>query len=70
MLNLIKFMKGGENMPKDELKNRVRFSTTLDKEVDKKLKEYSKQTMIPISKIVDSSILDYISRKSTSSIDD
>ena len=57
-------------MPKDELKNRVRFSTTLDKEVEKRLKEYSKQTMIPISKIVDSSILDYISRKSTSSVDD
>lgn len=47
-------------MPKDELKNRVRFSTTLDKEVEKKLKDYSKQTMIPISKIVDSAIKEYI----------
>lgn len=50
-------------MPKDELKNRVRFSTTLDKEVEKKLKEYSKQTMIPISKIVDSAILEYVNKK-------
>ncbi len=50
-------------MPKDELKNRVRFSTTLDKEVEKKLKEYSKQTMIPISKIVDSAILEYVDKK-------
>lgn len=50
-------------MPKDELKNRVRFSTTLSKEVEKKLKEYSKQTLIPISKIVDNALLAYISSK-------
>lgn len=56
-------MKGGTNMPKNELKNRVRFSTTLDKEVEKKLKEYSKQTLIPISKIVDNALLAYISRE-------
>ena len=53
-------MKVGTIMPKDELKNRVRFSTTLDKEVEKMLKDYSKQTMIPISKIVDSAIIQYI----------
>lgn len=53
MLNLIKFQKGGVIMPKDELKNRVRFSTTLDKDVEKKLKEYSKQSLIPISKLAD-----------------
>lgn len=47
-------------MPKDELKNRVRFSTTLDKETEKQLKEFSKSTLIPISKIVDSAILCYI----------
>ncbi len=51
-------------MPKDELKNRVRFSTTLDKEVERKLKDYSKQTMIPISKIVDSAILEYVEKNS------
>ena len=43
-------------MSKDELKNRVRFSTTLDKEVEKKLKEYSKKSMIPISKLLDIAI--------------
>lgn len=53
MLNLIKFKKGYCTMTKNELKNRVRFSTTLSKENDKKLKEYSKQTMIPISKLTD-----------------
>lgn len=53
-------MKGGYYMPKNMLKNRVRFSTTLDKEVEKKLKEYSNRTMIPISKIVDNAILHYL----------
>lgn len=53
-------MKGGTNMPKDELKNRIRFSTTLDKDVEKKLKEYSKQSMIPISKLVDTAIVRFI----------
>lgn len=55
-------MKGGSNMPKDELKNRVRFSTTLDKDVEKKLKEYSKNSMIPISKIIDIAIIEYIAK--------
>lgn len=53
-------MKGGIVMPKDELKSRVRFSTTLDKETEKQLKAFSKSTMIPISKIVDSAIITYI----------
>lgn len=53
-------MKGGTNMPKDELKNRIRFSTTLDKDVERKLKEYSKQSMIPISKLVDIAIARFI----------
>lgn len=53
-------MKGGTNMSKDELKNRIRFSTTLDKDVERKLKEYSKQSMIPISKLVDTAIARFI----------
>ena len=53
-------MKGGTNMPKDELRNRIRFSTTLDKDVERKLKEYSKQSMIPISKLVDTAIARFI----------
>ena len=47
-------------MSNNDLKNRVRFSTTLDKEVAKKLKEYSRNTMIPISKIIDKAILAYV----------
>ena len=53
-------MKGGTNMSKDELKNRIRFSTTLDKDVERKLKEYSKQSMIPISKLVETAIARFI----------
>lgn len=56
MLNLIK-LKGGVFVPKNELKNRVRFSTTLDKTVNEKLKEVSKETMIPISKLLDIAIM-------------
>ena len=47
-------------MSKEELKNRVRFSTTLDKETEKQLKEFSQLTLVPISKIVDKAILEYI----------
>lgn len=50
-------------MVKDSLKNRVRFSSTLSPEVDKALKEYSQKTMIPISKILGSAIMEYISKK-------
>lgn len=44
----------------DTLKNRERFSTTLDKETVKLLKDYSEKSMIPISKILDMAILSYI----------
>ena len=61
MLKLIKFKKGGVSMSKEKLKNRVRFSTTLDKETEKQLKEFSQLTLVPISKIVDKAISEYIS---------
>lgn len=51
-------------MPKDELKTRVRFSTTLDKEVEAQLKKYSKESMIPISKIIDMAIIEYLKQHS------
>lgn len=43
-------------MCQDTLKNRIRFSTTLSKESNEKLKEFSHQTMIPISKLMDIAI--------------
>lgn len=47
-------------MSNESLKNRERFSTTLDKQVVHELKAYSQKTMIPISKIVDEAIKEYI----------
>lgn len=38
------------------LKNRIAISTAIDKELYKKLKEYSEKTSIPISKLIDKSI--------------
>lgn len=49
-------------MATDTLKNRVRVSTTLKPETQKALKEYSDKTQIPISKIIENAILEYISK--------
>ena len=48
----------------DRLKNRIRFSTTLDKKTIEILKEYSDKTMIPSSKIIDVAIQEYINNHS------
>lgn len=56
-------MKGGLSMTNDTLKNKVRFSSTLPPEVDKMLKDYSKETMIPISKILEAAIVEYIKNR-------
>ncbi len=64
MLNLIKIQKGSVVMAKNELKNRVRFSTTLEIDINKNLKEFSQKTEIPISKIVNSAIKEYIENRS------
>ena len=53
-------------MPKNELKNRVRFSTTLEIYTDKRLKEFSQKTDIPISKIVNNAINEYLDSKEKS----
>ena len=47
----------------DTLKNKERFSTTLEKETVKELKKYSEKTMIPISKIVNQAIMEYIKKE-------
>lgn len=39
-----------------DLKNRVRFSTSMEIELAKKLEELSKETRIPKSKLVDEAI--------------
>ena len=50
-------------MVKDSLKNRVSFSSTISPEVDKALKEYSQKTMIPISKILDIAITEFVNKE-------
>ena len=50
-------------MGKNELKNRVRFSTTISLETERRLKEYSRDTSVPISKIVDKAIAEYLDDK-------
>ena len=50
-------------MAQNELKTRVRFSTTISFEAERATKEYSKQTSVPISKIVDKAIIQYIEGK-------
>ena len=47
-------------MASDTLKNRVRISTTLTPKTNELLKEFSKKTEVPISKIIEKAILDYI----------
>ena len=47
-------------MKNNDLKNRVRFSTTLCPDVEQALKEYSQKSDIPISKIVDKALSQYL----------
>ena len=48
-------------MSKDRgLKTRVTISSTIDKDVQVKLKAYSDETGIPISKILDRAIIAYL----------
>lgn len=42
------------------LKNRTAISTAVDKEIYKRLKEYSEKTSIPISKLIDKAIAMYL----------
>jgi len=47
--------------PKDRgLKTRIPFSTTIDIELDKKLKELTTETRIPKSKLIDEAIKDLL----------
>lgn len=50
-------------MTKDTLKNRVRISTTLKPETQQLLKEFSHETQIPITRIIESAIIEYVTKK-------
>jgi hypothetical protein len=47
-------------MANDTLKNRIRISTTLTPQTNELLKEFSQKTEVPISKIIEKAILEYI----------
>lgn len=48
------------------LKNRVRFSSTLDKDLNNQLKDLSDKTRINISKLLDEAIKDLIDKHNKS----
>jgi hypothetical protein len=45
-----------------ELKNRAYFSTTMAKEIIKRIKELSKETRIPLSKLADEAWTDLLKK--------
>lgn len=44
----------------DNLKNRTRFSSTIEPTIYKNLQDYSEQSSVPISKIIDKAIILYL----------
>ena len=46
-----------------ELKNRVRVSFAMDKKVYERLKAYSDKMMIPMSRVMDKSVTEYLDKK-------
>jgi len=44
---------GGETLSNKHLKNRVQIGSAIDKELYNQLKQYSEETGIPISKLMD-----------------
>ena len=44
------------------LKNKVRFSSTLDKDINERLKAYSDMTGIPISRIISFALKEYLDK--------
>lgn len=47
-----------------DLKNRERYTTSVDKEIIKKFRELSEKTKIPMSKLIDEAITDLLKKKS------
>lgn len=45
------------------LKNRERIGSAIDKELLKKLREYSKKSKIPLSKLLDEAIEDLLKKR-------
>lgn len=46
-----------------DLKNRDRLSTTVDKGLYKAIKGYSEESLVPMSKIIDEAVEDFLIKK-------
>lgn len=44
------------------LKNKVRFSSTLDKDINEKLKQYSQVSGVPVSRIIHFALQEYLDK--------
>lgn len=44
------------------LKNKIRFSSTLDKDINEKLKEYSRLSGVPVSRIIAFALKEYLDK--------
>lgn len=51
-----KLKKGVSHMDKYGLKNRIRISNAIDKDLYEELKKMSEETMVPMSKLLDKAI--------------
>ena len=47
------------------LKNKIRFSSTLDKELNDRLKEYSRLSGVPVSRIIAFALKEYLDKVTT-----
>jgi len=47
----------------NDLKNRERIGTSLPSDLIKELKDYSEYTMIPLSRIIEASLIEYLKDK-------
>lgn len=47
------------------LKNRERIGSAIDKELMKQLREYSKESKVPISKLLDEAIEDLLKKRTS-----
>jgi metal-responsive CopG/Arc/MetJ family transcriptional regulator len=54
--------KGGHLMNKSDLKNRKRFTNTLDNKLKEQFDELSKETRIPKSRLLDEAIEDLLKK--------
>jgi hypothetical protein len=61
-LAVISYNKPERREPMGELKNRARVSFAIDKKVYERLRNYANKMMIPMSRIIDRSVTEYLDK--------